>query len=178
MAGLMLNGSMIQGLVYNGNPVSAMYNGQLIWPTASPLPTYEKAYLVINWDKYSPLSFAGMSANGEAAPFDSVCYAGERFSYSSDAWSPSWIPINSTDMETICNTTDSVDVSLEHSAKFYFSGNPSSGWKSISWKTTPYYQSTGNVTAQVWGSASNFQRIMGSGTFVINSDTTYTIQLA
>lgn len=38
MAGLMINGSMIQGLVYNGNPVSAMYNGQFVWPIDTPAP--------------------------------------------------------------------------------------------------------------------------------------------
>ena len=170
MAGLMLNGSMIQGLVYNGNPVSAMYNGQLIWPTASPLPTYERAYLVVAWSNNDNLTFAGMSANSAAAPFDSVCYAGQYYN-------GSWNPINSTDMETICNTTASKSEYCT-SAKFYFSGTPSSGWKSISWKTDMYYQPIGTVTAQVWGSAGNFQRMMGSGTFSMNTNSTYTIQLA
>lgn len=53
MAGLMINGSMIQGLVYNGNPVSAMYNGQLIWPTAEPTPTGSKLIYLSNMTRGS-----------------------------------------------------------------------------------------------------------------------------
>lgn len=51
MAGLMINGSMIQGLVYNGNPVSAMYNGQFVWPTDVPPspPTPTVAYYILRF---------------------------------------------------------------------------------------------------------------------------------
>lgn len=172
MAGLMLNGSMIQGLVYNGNPVSAMYNGQLIWPTASPLPTYEKAYLVIGWNNNESegMNFAGLSANGVSTPYTSVCFSGQYYD-------GNWRTIETGQMDRLCNTTASQSEWCT-SAKFYFSGTPSSGWKSISFKTDQYYQPTGTVIAQVWGSAGNFQRMMGSGTFSMNTNSTYTIQLA
>ena len=173
MAGLMLNGSMIQGLVYNGNPVSAMYNGQLIWPTASPLPTYERAYLIIGWNNGSNegMNFAGLSANGESAPYTSVCFSGQYFNENS------WRTIDASQMDRICNTTASQSEWCS-SAKFYFSGTPSSGWKSISFKTDQYYQPVGAITVQVWGSAGNFQRCMGSGTYSMNTNTTYTVNLS
>lgn len=56
MAGLMLNGSMIQGLVFNGNPVSAMYNGQLVWPKDTPVPS-ETYYLFEGWDPNGTSSY-------------------------------------------------------------------------------------------------------------------------
>lgn len=37
MAGMMVNGYSIQGIYYNGQPCSAMYNGEVVWPTAQPI---------------------------------------------------------------------------------------------------------------------------------------------
>ena len=173
MAGLMLNGSMIQGLVYNGNPVSAMYNGQLIWPTASPLPTYERAYLVMGWNKVDNWTFgAGFSANSAYAPWPSVVFSGQ---YYQDG---AWHTIENKTLSGICNQTDYNASTYGNSAKFFFSGTPSSGWKSIAWQTNPYWQPTGAVTAEVWGSAGNFQRCMGSATFNIAAGQTHIINLA
>lgn len=44
MAGIILNGSVIKGLMLNGSPVTAMLNGVKVFPTVSPTP-----------DPYNPL---------------------------------------------------------------------------------------------------------------------------
>lgn len=44
MAGMMVNGSSIQGIYYNGQPCSAMYNGEVVWPTAQPITYFNIAF--------------------------------------------------------------------------------------------------------------------------------------
>ena len=69
MAGLMINGSMIQGLVYNGNPVSAMYNGQLIWPTAEPTPSLPAYTLRLRFaDGVTPTNSKGTLTQVSSSP--------------------------------------------------------------------------------------------------------------
>ena len=44
MAGIILNGSVIKGLILNGSPVTAMLNGVKVFPTGEPAPTKEMLF--------------------------------------------------------------------------------------------------------------------------------------
>lgn len=177
MAGLMLNGSMIQGLVYNGNPVSAMYNGQMIWPTEEPtpvLPSYPIGYLrLYRSGSENQFSMSQLSINDSLATYSSVLYKGRYYGWGS------W---NNTDKDVLskCVTGQpSQPASMNCiSAEFYFSGEPSSGWRSVSWKTGTYYEPGYTWTAEFWGSADNFQRCLGSAVYTFQTGKTYTINLA
>ena len=176
MAGLMLNGSMIQGLVYNGNPVSAMFNGQWVWPTAEPTPvypTYEKAILKIyKTTDNDPAVIMNMKINGESISCPAVLYSGKRYGWGD------WTNVDNGVLDNCCKNTSPLGQIQGTEINLCFSGFPSSGWQSISWESYQYYQPTGNITAEMWGSANNFQRCMGSGTFTMSPGQTYNINLA
>lgn len=48
MAGIILNGSVIKGLILNGSPVTAMMNGVKVFPTGEPGPTIEQLTIDLN----------------------------------------------------------------------------------------------------------------------------------
>ena len=172
MPGLMIDGSMAKGLMLNGRQVSAMINGVLVWPTASPIKQYERVRMIIGWNKSDNMGFDGMWLNGFRADFPDDCYAGQYYN-------GSWSPINSTEMSAICREGQGTAGTAFYcqSARFDFSGNQPSGWRNIAWTTQQYYQPTGTVTAEVWGKNGNLETLLGSGTYSIGPSATYTVNL-
>lgn len=53
MAGIILNGSVIKGLILNGSPVTAMLNGVKVFPTGEPGPSPSTELLFQNLTTYT-----------------------------------------------------------------------------------------------------------------------------
>lgn len=61
MAGIILNGSVIKGLILNGSPVTAMLNGVKVFPTEEPTPSttilYQNSNNIFNQTVYTKVDW-------------------------------------------------------------------------------------------------------------------------
>lgn len=168
MAGLVFNENKLKGLVYNGRPVTAVFNGQVVYPLG-----YDYYRLEIGWQYYSKndnITVQGLSANGSMLTSPQVP-SGRHKTYQDGLW---------TDMTTgeISKArgagTDAATF-YAHQCQFDISGMKPT---SISWKAGQYYAPEGAITACVYGIRNgNATQLTAMPSANQAANTTYTINL-
>ena len=141
MAGLILNGLNIKDLLLNGRSVSAMFNGELVWPTASPTPVPSFDGYIIQM-KWNPVKDENITVNG-------LWIDGSRIS-TSDIYDAKYNyggTDNQMSQEDIASAINSSKSFYARSVEFWVDRNDITR---IDWKTNQYYQPEGEWLLNVW----------------------------
>ena len=171
MAGLVFNSNKLKGLVYNGQPITAVFNGQVVWPTKI---VYDYYRLEVGWEHYSTndnLTFQGMSGNGSMLTSPQVP-SGRHKTYQDGLW---------TDMTTgeISNARGAgSDAASFYSHQCQFDISGVNDLSAVKWKTGQYYAPNGAITACVYGIKNGNATVLASMPSANQAaNTTYTVTL-
>lgn len=141
MAGIILNGMNIKDLMLNGRTVSAMLNGELVWPVATPTPVPSFDGYIIQM-KWNPVKDENITVNG-------LWVDGSRIS-TSDIYDAKY-NVGGTDnqmsQEDIASAINSNKSFYARSVEFWVDRNDITR---IDWKTNQYYQPAGEWLLNVW----------------------------